>query len=61
MPTGIEQAALEYHRKPSPGKIEVTPTKPLATQPDLALAYSPGVASEGKRIAAKNWSLQGSK
>ncbi len=36
--------ALEYHRKPRPGKISVTPTKALATQRDLALAYSPGVA-----------------
>jgi malate dehydrogenase (oxaloacetate-decarboxylating)(NADP+) len=36
--------ALEYHRKPRPGKISVTPIKALATQRDLALAYSPGVA-----------------
>src|SRR5215831_9309723 len=36
--------ALEYHLNPSPGKISITPTKPLITQRDLALAYSPGVA-----------------
>jgi len=36
--------ALEYHLHPTPGKISVTPTKALATQRDLALAYSPGVA-----------------
>ena len=39
------KAALEYHRFPTPGKIAVVPTKPLATQADLALAYSPGVAA----------------
>ena len=36
--------ALNYHSKPQPGKIKVVPTKPYATQRDLALAYSPGVA-----------------
>lgn len=36
--------ALNYHSKPHPGKIKVVPTKPYATQRDLALAYSPGVA-----------------
>jgi malate dehydrogenase (oxaloacetate-decarboxylating)(NADP+) len=36
--------ALEYHLKPTPGKISVTPTKALVTQRDLSLAYSPGVA-----------------
>jgi malate dehydrogenase (oxaloacetate-decarboxylating)(NADP+) len=39
-----KQDALEYHRTGRPGKIEVVPTKPLATQRDLSLAYSPGVA-----------------
>ncbi|SKC83083.1 NADP-dependent malic enzyme, partial [Pseudoxanthomonas indica] len=39
-----KQAALEYHRLSPPGKIKVTPTKPMLTQRDLALAYSPGVA-----------------
>lgn len=41
----FEQDALEFHQHPRPGKIEVTPTKPLETQRDLALAYSPGVAT----------------
>ncbi|MCX6025304.1 MAG: NADP-dependent malic enzyme, partial [Chloroflexi bacterium] len=36
--------ALEYHRQGRPGKTEVVPTKPIATQRDLALAYTPGVA-----------------
>src|SRR5687767_8959259 len=40
----LREAALEYHRWPSPGKISVVPTKAMATQRDLALAYSPGVA-----------------
>jgi malate dehydrogenase (oxaloacetate-decarboxylating)(NADP+) len=40
----LRQAALDYHRLPERGKISVTPTKPLANQHDLSLAYSPGVA-----------------
>ncbi len=40
----LRDAALEYHRLPSRGKIAVNPTKPLSNQRDLALAYSPGVA-----------------
>ncbi|MBL8359446.1 MAG: NADP-dependent malic enzyme [Rubrivivax sp.] len=40
----LREAALEYHRSPSRGKISVTPTKPLSNQRDLSLAYSPGVA-----------------
>lgn len=45
--------ALEYHRNPGgPGKISITPTKALATQRDLALAYSPGVAAPCEEIAA---------
>lgn len=39
-----KEAALDYHRYPVPGKIEVMPTKPHDSQRDLALAYSPGVA-----------------
>lgn len=39
-----DQAALDYHSKGKPGKIEVVPTKPYSTQSDLSLAYSPGVA-----------------
>jgi malate dehydrogenase (oxaloacetate-decarboxylating)(NADP+) len=44
-------AALRYHSKGQPGKIEVVPTKPVSTQRDLALAYSPGVAEPCLRIA----------
>ena len=40
----LREDALEYHRRPMPGKLAVAPTKPLANQRDLALAYSPGVA-----------------
>lgn len=40
----LKQAALEYHRVSPPGKIKISPTKPMVTQRDLALAYSPGVA-----------------
>src|SRR5690349_23906348 len=40
----LRDAALEYHRAPSRGKISMTPTKPLVNQRDLSLAYSPGVA-----------------
>jgi malate dehydrogenase (oxaloacetate-decarboxylating)(NADP+) len=40
----LRLAALEYHRLPRPGKIKVSATKPMVTQRDLALAYSPGVA-----------------
>jgi malate dehydrogenase (oxaloacetate-decarboxylating)(NADP+) len=42
--SALREAALEYHRNPSKGKISVTPTKPLSNQRDLSLAYSPGVA-----------------
>ena len=40
----LREAALEYHRSPTRGKIKVVPTKPLSNQRDLSLAYSPGVA-----------------
>ena len=40
----LRDAAREYHRSPSKGKISITPTKPLLNQRDLSLAYSPGVA-----------------
>lgn len=40
----LEEQALQYHRYPRPGKIEVVPTKPYDTPDELALAYSPGVA-----------------
>ncbi len=46
-----KQDALDYHSMGKPGKIEVVPTKPYATQRDLSLAYSPGVAEPCLRIA----------
>ena len=46
----LTESALRYHRIPRPGKIEVVPTKPLATQRDLSLAYSPGVAAACNEI-----------
>ncbi|MEJ0093275.1 MAG: NADP-dependent malic enzyme [Methylocella sp.] len=48
----LASSALQYHRSPRPGKLEVQATKPLATQYDLALAYSPGVAAACLAIAA---------
>src|SRR5271157_3490821 len=48
----FEQAAIEYHSYPAPGKISVVPTKAMTNQRDLALAYSPGVAVACKAIAA---------
>ena len=44
------EAALEYHRAPTPGKLAVLATKPLANQRDLGLAYSPGVAAACEAI-----------
>ncbi len=56
----LEKLALDYHAYPTPGKISVMPTKQLANQDDLSLAYSPGVAfacmsihSEGEDAAAR--------
>ncbi len=43
-PSVTDEEALAFHRYPQPGKLSVTPTKPMATQKDLSLAYSPGVA-----------------
>jgi malate dehydrogenase (oxaloacetate-decarboxylating)(NADP+) len=48
----VREAALEYHRAPTRGKIAVTPLKPLMNQRDLSLAYSPGVAYPCLEIAA---------
>ncbi|MDE3011276.1 MAG: NADP-dependent malic enzyme [Pseudomonadota bacterium] len=48
----LREAALAYHRNPVPGKIAIAPTKPLTTQRDLALAYSPGVAAACEAIVA---------
>ncbi|VVE44468.1 malic enzyme [Pandoraea cepalis] len=47
----LKQSALAYHENPRPGKISVTPTKPLSNQIDLSLAYSPGVAYACEAIA----------
>ena len=46
-----KQDALDYHSGGKPGKIEVIPTKPYASQRDLSLAYSPGVAEPCLKIA----------
>jgi malate dehydrogenase (oxaloacetate-decarboxylating)(NADP+) len=46
----LRHAALEYHEKPTPGKIAIAPTKQLVNQRDLALAYSPGVAAASEAI-----------
>src|SRR5579864_7927775 len=51
-PTFTDQEALQFHQQGRPGKIEVVATKPMATQRDLSLAYSPGVAVPVKAIAA---------
>src|SRR5882724_11716040 len=48
----LQDSALDYHRFPTPGKISVVATKPLANQRDLALAYSPGVAEACNAIVA---------
>jgi malate dehydrogenase (oxaloacetate-decarboxylating)(NADP+) len=52
MEESFRKAALDYHRLPTPGKLSVQPTKRMATQRDLALAYSPGVAAACEAIAA---------
>ncbi|MCW5724580.1 MAG: NADP-dependent malic enzyme [Maricaulaceae bacterium] len=46
-----DEEALAFHREPVPGKLGMSPTKPMATQRDLSLAYSPGVAAPVKAIA----------
>ncbi|MEP4770060.1 MAG: NADP-dependent malic enzyme [Roseibium sp.] len=46
-----DQEALQFHQEGRPGKLEITPTKPMATQRDLSLAYSPGVAVPVRAIA----------
>ena len=48
----LREEALEYHRLPVPGKLAVVATKPLATQRDLSLAYSPGVAAACELIVS---------
>src|ERR1700744_4910828 len=47
-----DEEALQFHSRGRPGKLEITPTKPMATQRDLSLAYSPGVAVPVLAIAA---------
>ncbi|MBD3334534.1 MAG: NADP-dependent malic enzyme [Candidatus Eisenbacteria bacterium] len=46
----MREAALKYHSVPTPGKVEVMPTKPCLTQWDLSLAYTPGVAEPCREI-----------
>ncbi len=46
-----DREALRFHTRGQPGKLEIVPTKPMATQRDLSLAYSPGVAAPVKAIA----------
>ena len=48
----LEREALEMHASGRPGKLEIKATKPLTTQRDLTLAYSPGVAAPCLKIAA---------
>ncbi len=48
----LQQEALAYHEQPTPGKIAIQVTKPTATQHDLSLAYTPGVAEPVRKIAA---------
>ena len=58
MADDLRQAALDYHRKPKPGKLGIHATKRMATQRDLSLAYSPGVAAACEEIeknAASAW------
>ncbi|MCB1544829.1 MAG: NADP-dependent malic enzyme, partial [Rhodoblastus sp.] len=43
-PTFTDREALLFHSQGRPGKLQIIPTKPMATQRDLSLAYSPGVA-----------------
>ncbi len=50
-PSFTDEEALQFHQMGKPGKIEINPTKPMATQRDLSLAYSPGVAVPVRRIA----------
>ena len=50
MPETLHEAALAYHSAAPAGKISITPTKPLLTQRDLSLAYSPGVAAACRAI-----------
>lgn len=60
----FKQDALDYHEYPTPGKLTITPTKRMATQTDLSLAYSPGVAApcleiQKKPILANKYTAKG--
>src|SRR5476649_313230 len=60
----LREAALQYHRQAPAGKISVNATKPMITQRDLALAYSPGVAAACELIVknpaeARNMTARG--
>ena len=60
----LKKNALQYHREPVPGKVEIAATKSLITQRDLALAYSPGVAAACEAIVespneARNLTVRG--
>ena len=52
-PNFTEQEALDFHSRGKPGKLEIKATKPMATQRDLSLAYSPGVAVPVRAIAER--------
>jgi malate dehydrogenase (oxaloacetate-decarboxylating)(NADP+) len=54
MANEFRESAIEYHEADPPGKLAITPTKPLATQRDLSLAYSPGVAFACEAIINDN-------
>ena len=49
--SNLRRSALDYHEADPPGKIAIQPTKPVANQTDLSLAYSPGVAHACEEIA----------
>src|SRR4029077_13081051 len=52
-PSFTQEEALAFHASGKPGKLEISPTKPMATQRDLSLAYSPGVAAPVRAIAER--------
>ena len=54
MSNDLREAALRYHHATPAGKLEIAPTKPMATQRDLSLAYSPGVAYACTEIAERS-------
>jgi len=51
--SALERETLAYHEFPRPGKLEVVPSKPVSTQHDLSLAYTPGVAIPCLKIQAE--------